>query len=318
MEKFKGKCDDLKGIIYVAGSIDNFAKTNKEVVEYVARTVPNAGEYRTAIIELELPALTPPVHPHADANGVIDPFDMANWTQQNGIFLKKQAKRESVEKQIFAIVQGQVHPALMEKVEAVPNWDTINQNFDVIAFLCALRDVETQGGTRVDAIVNMQEAESQLHACCQGKRSDAEYYETFKDRLEHANRLGASVGEYDHLRCLELESMDRVDPDAPGIDDLEQATTLSRDKYLARLFLKNADDKRYGSLKSSIKNLRNRNIGQYPTSLHDAYETITNYVPESTIRASRHDGGGFAFYGDRDDDAIGTDNEHRPPDQPGD
>ena len=50
--KFEGKCDDLKGHIYDyshAKQADQFAKTTKEVSEYVGRTYKYGGDIRLAV-----------------------------------------------------------------------------------------------------------------------------------------------------------------------------------------------------------------------------------------------------------------------------
>jgi hypothetical protein len=84
-EKFKGKCEDLKGAIYDVNTsgTDTFAKTNKEVTEYVAQTIPGTGEYCTAMINMSLPALDPPPRPTPGADGAIDPFDVEIWKDEH-------------------------------------------------------------------------------------------------------------------------------------------------------------------------------------------------------------------------------------------
>ncbi len=119
-ERFKGKCEDLKGAIYDVNTsgTDTFAKTNKEVAEYVARVIPGAGEYRTAMINMNLPALNPPARPNPDVNGVLDAFDVEIWKDEHRRYTKKLEKRAEVESQVFPIVLGQCHPALRERLQA--------------------------------------------------------------------------------------------------------------------------------------------------------------------------------------------------------
>jgi hypothetical protein len=49
-ERFKGKCEELKDAIYDVNTTgtDTFATTNKEV----AHAIPGAGEYQTAMINM--------------------------------------------------------------------------------------------------------------------------------------------------------------------------------------------------------------------------------------------------------------------------
>jgi hypothetical protein len=136
-EKFKGKCEDLKGAIYDVNTsgTDTFAKTNKEVAEYVARTIPGAGEYCTAMINMSLPALDPPPRPTPRADGAIDPFDVEIWKDEHRRYTKKQKKRKEIESQVFPIVLGQCHPSLRERMQADDNWTEIDEGNDVIQLL---------------------------------------------------------------------------------------------------------------------------------------------------------------------------------------
>jgi len=74
--KFKGKCEDLKGFVYEVSSsgADSFTKVNREVAEYVARTIPDAGEFCMAMINMDLEDLDEPVFPLPDA-----PTSLKHW-----------------------------------------------------------------------------------------------------------------------------------------------------------------------------------------------------------------------------------------------
>jgi hypothetical protein len=63
--RLKGKCEELKGFVYDinSNSADSFTKTTREIAEYVARTVSGAGEFRTGMIQMQMPTLHPPIFP---------------------------------------------------------------------------------------------------------------------------------------------------------------------------------------------------------------------------------------------------------------
>jgi hypothetical protein len=62
--RFKGSCEDLKGSVYdVTAGKDTFLKTTRKIAEYVGREYTDAGEYRLAMINLNLPALVEPQLP---------------------------------------------------------------------------------------------------------------------------------------------------------------------------------------------------------------------------------------------------------------
>jgi hypothetical protein len=71
--RFEGSCDDLKASVYdVTAGKDTFLKTTRKIAEYVGREYTDAGEYRLAMINLDLAPLVEPVLPAADnANGMV-------------------------------------------------------------------------------------------------------------------------------------------------------------------------------------------------------------------------------------------------------
>jgi hypothetical protein len=312
-EIFKGKCEDLKGAIYDVNtsSTDTFAKTNKEVAEYVARAIPGAGEYRTAMINMSLPALDPPPHLTPGANGAIDPFDVEIWKDEHRRYTKKQEKHEEIESQVFPIVLGQCHPSLRERMQADDNWMEIDEGNNVIQLLQLIQNCEAQGQTCRDPTQAMMEAQSNLMNFKQSQNmSNTEYFEVFQAKLETADLLHAAIGEQAGRVVIELEEI-AVDPDVPTNEDCEQARTAAKDKFLARLLLLNADKKRYRELIHDIENNHTRNIGGYPDTPMAAFDILVNYKPSR----SRHvaDEGGLSFYTDDQDEDDST----QPPQQCG-
>jgi hypothetical protein len=62
--RFEGSCEDLKGSVYdVTAGKDTFLKTTRKIAEYVGCEYTDAGEYRVAMINLNLPALVEPQLP---------------------------------------------------------------------------------------------------------------------------------------------------------------------------------------------------------------------------------------------------------------
>jgi hypothetical protein len=62
--KFEGRCDGLKGHIYDHGKSkisDQFTRTTKEINSHVGRTFKFGGDISTAIRNLEIQELEPPL-----------------------------------------------------------------------------------------------------------------------------------------------------------------------------------------------------------------------------------------------------------------
>ena len=59
----------------------------------------------------------------------------------------------------------------------------------------------------------------------------------------------------------------------------------ARERYLAMMFLKKVNRKKYGDLWVSLKNNYSRGTDQYPHTLSDAYSLVCSHTPE--IRDSK-------------------------------
>ena len=130
--RFEGSCEDLKGSVYeVTAGKDAFLKTMRKITEYVGREYSDAGEYRLAMINLNLPALVEPQLPADVANMMaVEIWKMARCT-----YNKKMEARGHNEQQIYALTLGQCSQALRNRMEAHHDWTAIDEASNVIGLL---------------------------------------------------------------------------------------------------------------------------------------------------------------------------------------
>jgi len=142
--KFKGKCKDLKGFVYEVSSsrADSFARVNREVAEYVARTIPDAGEFRMAMINMDLEDLDEPIFPPPDAPNLAEVLKI--WREERKTYVRRRESRCKVMNQVFPIVLGQCDPAMCDRMEADEQWEHINNACNVIRMLCLIWNCEVQ------------------------------------------------------------------------------------------------------------------------------------------------------------------------------
>ena len=101
--RFEGSCEDLKGSVYdVTAGKDTFLKTTRKIAEYVGREYSDAGDYRLAMINLNLPALVEPQLP-ADAANMME---VELWKMARRAYDKKLEARERNEQRIYALTLG--------------------------------------------------------------------------------------------------------------------------------------------------------------------------------------------------------------------
>jgi hypothetical protein len=133
---FEGSCDDLKGSVYdVTAGKDTFLKTTRKIAEYVGREYSDAGDYRLAMMNLNLPALVEPQLPVDGANVMV----MEIWKMARCTYDKKLEARGRNEQRIYVLTLGQCSQALRNRMEAHHDWTTTDRDSDVIGLLTIIQ-----------------------------------------------------------------------------------------------------------------------------------------------------------------------------------
>ena len=297
--KFEGKCGELKDAVYdVVSGKETFTKTTRDIAEYVGRQFEEAGEFRTAMVDMELAPLVEPTAPTDTTNVVA----LELWKMARRTYEKKVEARRSTSQRVYALVLGQCSQALRNRMEPHVDWPAIDGASDVMRLLGLVQSCMTQRQTRKHPVHTLIDAEVGVLALRQRNMANNEYYEKFKDLVTNSERLGGEIGVQTD-RVNEILQDIATDPDAPTDNEREAARSQAKDEYLAILFLLNSDKKRYGNLMRDIENEYTRGTDSYPTTLSAAYDYLVNYRVDRQHQET--DDGGLAFYQDEDDPTSG-------------
>lgn len=154
-ERFDGEITELKGAIYDLSSDtrSTFVTVTKPIAEYISRKVPNAGVYRTGMVQLKLPNLVEP----SDPTNPNDQVAFAKWKIQLDIYVKAMEERKWTEARAFSIIIGQCSPVLCDRMDRKTTWSQINIDNDVIELLKLIRAKQMSrydGRVIIDAYLN--------------------------------------------------------------------------------------------------------------------------------------------------------------------
>jgi hypothetical protein len=301
--RFEGSCEDLKGSVYdVTTGKGTFLKTTRKIAEYVGREYSGAGEYRLAMINLNLPALVEPQLLDGTANAMV----VEIWKMARHAYEKKSESRERNEQRIYALTLGQCSQALRNRMEAHQDWTDTDNDSNVVGLLTIIQICMTLRQTRKHEVHSLFEAEAFVLNYKQGKMvSNHDYYEKFKDSVATAERLGSDIGQH-NVRVTAIINETAVDPDVPTDAERSTAQDTAKDAYLAICFLMNSDKRRYGGLIRDIENEHTRGADTYPDTLTSAYDYLVNYKA-SRLSNNDQDEGGLAFHNDDDHSYDQTD-----------
>jgi len=296
--KFEGKCEELKGYVYDiqhSDATESFQKTTQEVAEYISKEYERAGEFRTALVDLEFEALVEPVISDEDANNRVK---VLKYERLAKAYDAKVEARQKNEGKAFPLILGQCSPAMRDRLEASDQWKKINTKTDVIELLKLIQSASTTRQTKQEPSHTLMEAYRDFFSFRQIHLSNSDYLQAFKDRLDVLERLAGPIGQ-DDARVTQ-----KVHDEEFEISHAE-ARVACREAFIATTFLFGADKQRYGDLLVDLQNEHVISGRQYPATLTDAYNILVNY--KSRLRRNKSQGlEGMAFVQDEDDDEDET------------
>ena len=166
----------------VVSGKDTFAKTTREIAEYVGHEFDDAGEFRTGMVEMRLVPLTEPAPP-TDDNQIR--FEL--WKMAHRAYEKQTEAHRCNSYRVYALVLGQCSQALHNRMEASNTWGHINDASDIMGLLQLIQNCMIQCRTCQKPIHSLLDTEVQVYGCKQKTLRNNEYYEKFKDLVTNAN-----------------------------------------------------------------------------------------------------------------------------------
>jgi hypothetical protein len=193
---YEGKCEEIKHHVYdvVPGKngFDIFAKTTTEIGEYIARTVPNAGEFTLVMRPDELGFPVIPVPPLPTVRN--DLIELEVWRMANKRYNDLLEKQEENKWRAYAIVWGQCSPTVQDRVKASPTYQRVSADLDLIELLQLIRTSLYTGATSKDPAHALIDAMEWFHSFKQSGRMDnATYLHTFQSHIEAVDHLGVAL-----------------------------------------------------------------------------------------------------------------------------
>ena len=307
--RFEGKVDDLKRHTYDigaggTGTADMFSATTKEIAEYIARTVKGGGEFLTAMdpddmgfTELTDLSLNPPAD---NASFAVK----ETWRSEMKRYLDKSSLREEATKQAVTIVLGQCSQTIRDRIKAVRTYQGIISNSDLIRLLGLIRESLYTGSTTKKTTQSLQEAEESLMSFRQGDNmSNNTFLDKFKGLVERYEYHGGESGMQQARINAQLEDI-MADTNNPTVVEVAEAKATAREEYLAALFIRKSDPKRYGQLVLELENNHTHGADQYPTTMERAYDMLVNYKSTRTNNRFDRQDFGVAYYGNDNNNNV--------------
>jgi hypothetical protein len=289
--KFEGKCDELKGHIFDCSDVrqaDLFAKTCKEIAEYVGRNYKYGGDARLIVENLARPILPEPEDPPEKASATKKRI----WEKQVDAYVLRQTHIEEHIKSLYSLVWGQCTDIMRQKLEAFKGFDDISSAGDGIRLLEAIKTLTYNYQSQKYLPHAIHETKRRFYTFGQGKSSTVYYHEQFLNIVEVLDTIKAPVGIDAGLFALVAEEKKKT---VEQLTDTEHAEV--REWYLATAFMLGADRARFGKLLENMENdfLQGRN--SYPRSVTAAFNLLINWKqdPRNLVRSVGVTNDGVSF-----------------------
>jgi hypothetical protein len=287
---FEGRFDDLKGHIYdCKGGMqaDQYARTTKEIGNYVGRTYRQGADVKTAIeqIDVGLPVIVQPADPPVNAS-------MAQtriWEKQIDQYVKQLDQRDINIQTLYSLVWGQCTDAMQAKVEATSRFNTISANNDGIELLKTIKQVSYNFQSQKYLPHAVHEAKRRFFLLNQGRQSTVlEYLEQWMNHVDVIKLVNANIAPDEGI-AAEIAG--------PGVQVNATHRLEATERYFAVAFLLGSDRVRFGKLIEDLENSHLQGQNNYPKTVQDAYTLLVNWKqdPRNMVRMSGMGGDGVVF-----------------------
>jgi hypothetical protein len=292
---FMGKWEEIKAHVFDVtpgkNGFDVFAKTTREIGEYMARSVKDSGEFRVALDPKNLGFNI--IDPPPDPRDVHNPMEIKRWEIAFKVFTDATERCTKAMGQGFAIILGECSPTIVDRIKSSALYHKISINDHVISLFRLFRTSMYAGATSKDKMHSLIEAWANFHAFHQTSRmTNAEYLHTFKSNIDAVEHLNGDIGTNLDFVMQKIHAM--------GGDPTDQITVAAMKaivckEYIAMHFL-HADSKQHGNLIANVQNDYVSHVDKYLKTLSKAFDMLVNYVSPAKITVSDNQDGRMSFY----------------------
>jgi Reverse transcriptase (RNA-dependent DNA polymerase)/Zinc knuckle len=296
--KFEGRIDELKSFIYDCkgiGQADQFIKTTKEITSYVARNYTDGTDVKRCMDQMTLVNITAPTDPSSTATKT----ELKIWEKEIDEYVKRRQRLQKNVQSLFSLLLAQCTDAMQAKLESVAGYEQALADHDGIELLKIIKGIAFNFQNQKYLPHAVHEAKRRFFMQVQGKHMSAQEYLTqFNNHVDVLKHVGAVIGP-DTSIAQEL---------AGGGTKTVSAThnKEATERYLAVAFLLGADRIRYGKLIEDMENSYLQGQNNYPKTINDAYNLLSNWKqdPRNMVRIGAGGTDGVQFVNN------GTENEN--------
>ncbi|KAG7373305.1 reverse transcriptase RNA-dependent DNA polymerase [Nitzschia inconspicua] len=273
---YKGDIPGMNGHVFQVYSESSdpkqFSATCNALQQYVEINMAHSGDMALLFSEFKNPTLPRPRKKPTDGLDADElEVELAVWNNKIKKFGERCDTLEDNLRATYNAIWGQCSVAMRNKLKSLPDFKTKDYERDCAWILNSIKGIAQRfEGTRVVNLA-IADAVASLYNFRQGANvSVPDFYQEF---------------------CTKIEVVEHFTKDQPigtTVAHLEHSgddKAAARDRDLAILLLRAANQRIYGSLVNDLENLYSRGEDQYPANLAAAYNMLLTYRPSVVTQA---------------------------------
>jgi len=248
---------------------EKYIRTTEKLIEYVrgefSSDMSNLIQFETEQ-EFEVPKA-----PKSTKTEPATEIEMVRYKTEYTFYLTQMETYKKHKEGVFGVILGQCHAEVKDALYRDPEYPDIAKKNDVIKLLAKLRKMSHECAEAQDPTWSAVLVLRRLLSCQQQPKDSVMIYtQRFKSL---AKVVEAQWGEFYPTKLFPSTKK----------DDKAKAS----EKTLVMIYLHNADNTRYGSLKESLNNSYISGKDLYPSTLEAADLLLTNYQ-DHTVKALKN------------------------------
>mmetsp|Transcript_42989 Transcript_42989/g.50291 ORF Transcript_42989/g.50291 Transcript_42989/m.50291 type:complete len:480 (-) Transcript_42989:318-1757(-) len=308
-EKFTGRTESLEDAIYdigISNQSDLFMQTTKKLANYAGRKLRKLQDIKLRIetvrdIPIRRPSLVPTEIKDAEKPSTQETELLTTnrliFSREIDTYVKRVDEYRQNKSTMYSKILGQCTEPLITKLEAMDEYEDINNASDAIQLLQAIRQIAFEYESQKYPFINMHLALKQYYRAYQKKYvTEAAYLENFSNNEDVIKQIGGEICCHPSLiNYVLLENSPPIDPSSASPDQIQKAKKEAEDRYSAAGYLCGLNRGKYENMVDNLANtfLSGRDI--YLKSKVQAHKLVTgwNGAGHSTSK-DRSDGINFA------------------------
>jgi hypothetical protein len=235
-----------------------------------------------------------PIKPN-DVGTTSTATDKQIWEKEIDEYVRRKAKLTTNCEKLYSLILGQCTEHMVAKLESLDDFKEIERGLDIIKLTKAIKGVSYQFEGQKYEDEALRQAMKRFYLFNQNKdMTNVKFLKTFQTLVSVITECGGEIGHNPRgiLRAL-TEKGGGLASATPN--ELDEAKSTAKERYLAVAMLSACDNSRYNRLSEELENDYTKGSNHYPKTVTEAYNLIVNYRQSKSIVRIYNDSEGVAF-----------------------